>query len=54
MTFDISKTLLLMIDVQNDFCPGGALAVGDGDQVVSPLNALCRAIASKGGRVAAT
>ena len=23
--------LLLIIDVQNDFCPGGALAVADGD-----------------------
>lgn len=29
---------LLMVDVQNDFCPGGALAVSDGDQVVGPLN----------------
>jgi nicotinamidase/pyrazinamidase len=27
-----------MVDVQNDFCPGGALAVKDGDQVVRPLN----------------
>ncbi|HEY3030685.1 MAG TPA: nicotinamidase, partial [Bradyrhizobium sp.] len=26
--------LLLIIDVQNDFCPGGALAVADGDAVV--------------------
>ena len=25
--------LLLIIDVQNDFCPGGALAVADGDAV---------------------
>jgi nicotinamidase/pyrazinamidase len=51
---NISKTLLLIIDVQNDFCPGGALAVGGGDQVVPPLNELSRAIASKGGRAAAT
>ena len=29
---------LIVIDVQNDFCPGGALAVGDGDQVVAPIN----------------
>jgi nicotinamidase/pyrazinamidase len=29
----------LIIDVQNDFCPGGALAVPDGDAVVSPINA---------------
>lgn len=31
---------LLVIDVQNDFCPGGALAVAEGDAVVSPINAL--------------
>lgn len=31
---------LIVIDVQNDFCPGGALAVADGDQVVAPINAM--------------
>lgn len=31
---------LLIIDVQNDFCPRGALAVADGDAVVRPINAL--------------
>jgi len=30
--------LLLVIDVQNDFCPGGALAVNDGDAVVPIIN----------------
>ena len=29
---------LLIIDVQNDFCPGGALAVPDGDAVVAVVN----------------
>ncbi|MBI5558157.1 MAG: nicotinamidase [Deltaproteobacteria bacterium] len=29
---------LLVIDVQNDFLPGGALAVPDGDAVITPLN----------------
>jgi nicotinamidase/pyrazinamidase len=29
---------LLIVDVQNDFCPGGALAVPDGDRVVPVLN----------------
>ncbi len=29
---------VLVIDVQNDFCPGGALAIPDGDQVIAPLN----------------
>ena len=31
---------LIVIDVQNDFCPGGALAVEGGDQIVLPINAL--------------
>ncbi|MFS4581455.1 bifunctional nicotinamidase/pyrazinamidase [Phaeobacter sp. C3_T13_0] len=31
---------LIVIDVQVDFCPGGALAVPDGDQVVAPINAM--------------
>lgn len=31
---------LLVIDVQNDFCPGGTLAVPDGDEVIEPLNKL--------------
>ncbi|MCC7494934.1 MAG: isochorismatase family protein [Fimbriimonadaceae bacterium] len=31
---------LIGVDVQQDFCPGGALAVRAGDQVVGPLNAL--------------
>jgi len=30
---------LLVIDVQNDFCPGGALAVADGDAIVPGINA---------------
>ncbi|HTY37548.1 MAG TPA: nicotinamidase [Bacteroidota bacterium] len=29
---------LLIVDVQNDFCPGGALAVNDGDKVVPVIN----------------
>ncbi len=31
---------LVVIDVQNDFCPGGALAVAGGDAVVAPINRL--------------
>ena len=31
---------LLIVDVQNDFCPGGSLAVTDGDQVVPVINQL--------------
>ena len=31
---------LLVVDVQNDFLPGGALAVPDGDAVIAPVNRL--------------
>lgn len=31
---------LIVIDVQHDFCPGGRLAVDDGDAVVAPINAM--------------
>jgi len=31
---------LIVVDVQNDFCPGGALAVPDGEAVVEPVNRL--------------
>lgn len=34
--------VLLVIDVQNDFCPGGALAVPGGDEVVPAINRLAR------------
>jgi nicotinamidase/pyrazinamidase len=39
---------LLLVDVQNDFCPGGTLAVTDGDAVVPVLNAWISA-AIRGG-----
>ena len=64
MIFNIAKTLLLEIDVQNDFCPAytsggvhypdGALAVHDGGSVVAPLNALAGAFAASGGKVVLT
>jgi nicotinamidase/pyrazinamidase len=65
MSLIIEKTLLLEVDVQNDFCPpytsatgeknpGGAMAVWDGGGVVIPLNNLAVALAAAGGWVAAT
>ena len=35
-----AETALLAIDIQNDFCPRGALAVADGDAVVPLVNAM--------------
>ena len=34
------RDILVVIDVQNDFCPGGALAVPQGDEVVPAVNRL--------------
>jgi len=40
-SFDVQPNdVLLVIDVQNDFCPGGALEVPDGDSVVTAINEL--------------
>lgn len=38
----MSRRALIAVDVQNDFAPGGALAVPDGDAVVPVLNELAR------------
>jgi nicotinamidase/pyrazinamidase len=35
---------LIVVDVQNDFCSGGALAVPDGDAVIEPINRLMQEI----------
>jgi nicotinamidase/pyrazinamidase len=43
MTITIGDSdVLLVVDVQNDFCPGGNLAVPEGDKVVPVINALAR------------
>ncbi|TAL36720.1 MAG: bifunctional nicotinamidase/pyrazinamidase [Spirochaetes bacterium] len=34
------KKALILVDIQNDFCPGGALAVSGGDAVLEPSNRL--------------
>lgn len=31
---------IIVIDVQKDFCPGGALAVSGGDEIVAPINTM--------------
>ncbi len=37
---DDKRDVLLVIDLQNDFCPGGALAIPRGDEVVPVINRL--------------
>ena len=44
MTTD-DRDALLIIDVQNDFCPGGALAVSQGDAIIPAVNRLARSCA---------
>ena len=40
MAIDSAASALIVVDVQNDFCPGGALAVAEGDAVVPLINDL--------------
>lgn len=37
------ETALVVVDIQNDFCPGGALAVPNGDSIIANVNALLSA-----------
>ena len=43
-----AKKALIVVDVQNDFCPGGSLAVAHGDEVVAPLNKLMKEFLDRG------
>src|ERR1700716_2668983 len=45
------KKALIVVDVQNDFCPGGSLAVANGDKVVAPLNKLMKEFLDRGDPV---
>lgn len=45
---------LILIDLQNDFCPGGALAVTDGDATIAVANQLAEAFHQRGEPVIAT
>jgi nicotinamidase/pyrazinamidase len=45
------KQALIVVDVQNDFCPGGTLAVAHGDEVVEPLNKLIDEFLERGDPV---
>ena len=46
MRIDRARDALVVVDVQHDFLPGGALAVGGGDAVVAPIAALAPAFAT--------
>lgn len=40
MKSQFADAALILVDIQNDFCPGGALAVNEGDQIVPAVNRL--------------
>lgn len=40
LSIDRRKDALVVVDLQSDFCPGGALAVPDGDKIVPVINRL--------------
>ncbi|WP_022847252.1 MULTISPECIES: nicotinamidase [unclassified Desulfurobacterium] len=48
------RDALIVVDVQKDFCPGGALPVPDGDKVVEPLNIYIKLFSGAGLPVFAT
>ena len=43
-----AKPALIVVDLQRDFCPGGALPVREGDKVIEPINALVDLFHGKG------
>lgn len=51
---DPTRDALVIVDVQNDFCPGGALPVPVGDLVVPPLNAYAERFARAGATIFAS
>ena len=53
-TIDPARDALVVVDVQNDFCPGGALAVPAGDRVVPVLNRYAERFAARGAPVFAS
>lgn len=50
----MTQRALLLVDLQNDFCAGGALAVAEGDSTVEVANQLIRACKSRGDAVIAS
>lgn len=50
----MSQTAFILVDVQNDFCPGGSLAVPDGDQIIPVVNQWARHVYDQGGVIVTT
>ena len=55
MTYEIGPgDALVIVDPQNDFCPGGALAVAGGDEIMGGIVALARRFRAAGGLIVVT
>lgn len=55
MAYEIGPTdVLVIVDPQNDFCPGGALAVAGGDEIMAPTTELARRFRAAGGLIVVT
>ncbi len=54
MTIDPARDALVVVDVQNDFCPGGALGVPGGDEIVPLLNRCIEWFRERGATVVLT
>lgn len=54
VAIDPARDALVIVDVQNDFCPGGALAVAAGDAVVPVLNRYAERFARAGAAIYAS
>jgi len=46
-----NHSALVVVDIQNDFCPGGALAVSDGDKVIPTLNKYIQLFRGRNARI---
>ena len=46
-----AHSALLIVDVQNDFCPGGALPVSEGNDFVPNINAYVRLFQQEGAPI---
>jgi len=47
----MQKTAFIIVDVQNDFCPGGSMAVQGGNEIIGPINSLLKDNSESGGEL---
>jgi len=47
----MEKAAFIIVDVQNDFCPGGSMAVTGGNEIIGPINSLLQDNSRSGGEL---